>query len=196
MSSAEHPVNDNVEPAERKGPEWTVSRRRLLKALVAAGGTVAASTLLPSKWTKPVVEVGVLPAHAQATPSAAPTAEPEYSAVCDSTPGGGDITGHYNLPSGSGRIESIEPYLIITSGTGSVEGIVTTMEAEAVPPTAPLPSFNPTLPRTAITDAGGVADFGTLNVTGTAGQSFNLRFTFATPTGTPPEVLCGQYDLH
>ena len=44
-----------------------VSRRQLIKALAATGGVVAASALAPSKWTKPSVNVGVLPAHAQIT---------------------------------------------------------------------------------------------------------------------------------
>lgn len=192
MPPVECQAHDNA--SEEESQEWMASRRRLLKTLIVTGGAVAASTLLPGKWVKPIVEVGVLPVHAQA--SMTPTPELVYSAVCDSTPGGGNITDIHSLPSGSGRIDNIQPYLIITSGTGSVEGIVTTMEAEAVPATAPLPTFNPTLPRIVTTDAGGVADFGTLNVTGTAGQSFYLRFTFATPTGAPPVVMCGQYDLH
>jgi hypothetical protein len=40
-------------------------RRRLLKALAATGGVVAASALVPSKWSKPQVGVGALPVHAQ-----------------------------------------------------------------------------------------------------------------------------------
>jgi hypothetical protein len=62
----------------------TISRRQLLKTLIAAGGAVTASTLLPGEWARPVVEVGVLPAHAQAsaistatpTPTVAPTPIP------------------------------------------------------------------------------------------------------------------------
>jgi hypothetical protein len=42
-----------------------LSRRDALKALAAIGGAAAASALLPEKWVKPVVEAGVLPAHAQ-----------------------------------------------------------------------------------------------------------------------------------
>lgn len=45
--------------------EETLGRRELLKALAATGGAVAATTLLPGKWIKPVIEVGMLPAHAQ-----------------------------------------------------------------------------------------------------------------------------------
>jgi hypothetical protein len=56
--------------------EQTAGRRRLLKALIASGGAVAASTLLPSKWSEPKVEVGMLPVHAQATTVPTPTAIP------------------------------------------------------------------------------------------------------------------------
>ena len=45
--------------------ELEVNRRKLLKILVASGGAVVASTMIPGKWLKPVVDVGVLPAHAQ-----------------------------------------------------------------------------------------------------------------------------------
>jgi hypothetical protein len=44
-----------------------LSRRELLKLLLAVGGGVAASSLLPSKWSKPEIGVGALPVHAQAT---------------------------------------------------------------------------------------------------------------------------------
>jgi hypothetical protein len=43
-----------------------IGRRQLLKTLIVAGGA-AASTLLPGRWVKPLVEVGALPAHAQAS---------------------------------------------------------------------------------------------------------------------------------
>lgn len=44
-----------------------VSRRRLLKALVVSSGAVAGLTMLPGKWTRPVVEAGELAAHAEAS---------------------------------------------------------------------------------------------------------------------------------
>ncbi len=47
------------------GQKAHISRRTLLKVLVAAGGSVAASAIIPGKWTKPLVRVGVLPVHAQ-----------------------------------------------------------------------------------------------------------------------------------
>jgi len=42
------------------------SRRKLLKVLTAGGGAVTV-TKLPTKWTAPVVESVILPAHAQTT---------------------------------------------------------------------------------------------------------------------------------
>ncbi len=43
------------------------SRREALNALAALSGAAAASTLLPDMWVKPVVGVGVVPAHAQSS---------------------------------------------------------------------------------------------------------------------------------
>ena len=82
----------------------------------------------------------------------------------------------------------------VGSGVG-VENITVTMTAEAVPPSSPLPLFNPPLPSTRITDANGVADFGALDVTGTPIQYFNLIFNFAIPTGGPLYTTCGIYEL-
>ena len=54
---------DNNATSEQEQAE-TLGRRDLLKTLVATGGAVTAAALLPGKWTKPVIESGVLPAHA------------------------------------------------------------------------------------------------------------------------------------
>jgi uncharacterized membrane protein len=43
-----------------------LSRRELLKLAAAATGAAALSTV-PNKWVTPVVEIGALPAHAQAS---------------------------------------------------------------------------------------------------------------------------------
>jgi hypothetical protein len=60
----------------KKTPEEAVlSRRELLKALAAAGGALGAAAFLPGKWTKPLVEAGVLPAHAQGTMLPNPTVD-------------------------------------------------------------------------------------------------------------------------
>ncbi|HSG16017.1 MAG TPA: twin-arginine translocation signal domain-containing protein [Anaerolineae bacterium] len=62
------------ETLEVKNPD----RRKLLK-LLAAGGAVTAVSMLPGKWSSPVVKSGVLPAHAQATPG-------RYEVECNQQP--------------------------------------------------------------------------------------------------------------
>lgn len=46
--------------------QQTIGRRELLKALTATAGAVTL-TSLPGKWVTPLIEVGTLPAHAQAS---------------------------------------------------------------------------------------------------------------------------------
>ncbi len=50
-----------------KGPGAASSRRRLLKVLAGAGGVFATGAFLPERWTRPVVNRVLVPAHAQAT---------------------------------------------------------------------------------------------------------------------------------
>lgn len=61
--------------------EKIISRRDLLKALIAGGGGIVAAGFIPQKWFKPVVKSGVLPAHAQAS-------APDHNYVR----GGGDLS--------------------------------------------------------------------------------------------------------
>ncbi len=42
-----------------------MNRRELLKVLIASGAGLGVAGFFQAKWTKPVVKVGVLPAHAQ-----------------------------------------------------------------------------------------------------------------------------------
>lgn len=49
-----------------------VSRRQSIKILTAVGASITVASFLPGKWLKPIVKVGVLPAHAQSS------ACPEY----------------------------------------------------------------------------------------------------------------------
>jgi hypothetical protein len=57
-----------MEETPNTTPETTnLSRRELLKALAAGGGALAAAAFLPARWTRPLIQAGVLPAHAQAT---------------------------------------------------------------------------------------------------------------------------------
>jgi hypothetical protein len=171
---------------QEETPKETVGRRQLLKALAATGGAVAASSLLPGKWAKPVVEVGLLPAHAQVTPAPPPTEEPlRYSVICDSRPGGG------NLDVTDGLISDIQPRLEVTSGTGSVEGILATMTVNTR--VGPPPTFDRLLPLTTTTNASGRAVFGNLQVTNpTPGQEFLLVFDFDVPAGEA-RAECGVF---
>lgn len=61
-------------------------RRKVLKKLAVGTVAVAGCSVLPSKWTSPVVEFGALPAHAvtSGTPVAATEPAPEPAAVGDS----------------------------------------------------------------------------------------------------------------
>jgi hypothetical protein len=187
----EEPTNDAA--PQEEATEETLGRRQLLKALAATGGAAAAASLLPGKWAKPVIEAGVLPAHAQVSPTPQPTQQPteqpteeplEYSVLCDSQPGGGDL----NLV--DGLIQQIQPLIAVISGTGPVENITATMTATAV--AGSLPTFNPTLPQTTVTNAQGRAIFGNLQVTGSPGQQFLLVFDFAVPSGTA-HAECGIF---
>ena len=55
-----------TQPVENEETQ-ALSRRELLKVLTAAGSAIGAAAFLPAKWSKPLVEAGVLPAHAQGT---------------------------------------------------------------------------------------------------------------------------------
>ncbi len=58
----------NVEPPNTPN---TLSRRAALKALLATG-SVAGLTMLPERWQPPLIEVGMLPAHAQTSSGVSP----------------------------------------------------------------------------------------------------------------------------
>lgn len=47
------------------------SRRKLLKSIAAGSGTIIAGKNLPEKWTEPVINTVLLPAHAQTSPMTA-----------------------------------------------------------------------------------------------------------------------------
>jgi hypothetical protein len=76
----EYSIEDNVPEGHQERPERTVGRRQLLKVLIAAGGTVTTSAVLSNRWIRPIVEVGVLPAHAQVTYTPTPT--PTFRNIC------------------------------------------------------------------------------------------------------------------
>ncbi len=170
--------------SQEQARKLTVGRRRLIKVIAATGGAAAASFLLPGKWFQPVIDVGVLPAHAQVSSTTS-----RFSLICDSTPGGGDIS----IPSVNFIIRNIQPQLVRISGTGSVQGIAATMTAQAT--SGALPTFSPTLPQFATTGPDGRAHFPDLTVTpGNPTEKFNLVFTFAPTTGTTA-IQCGTFQF-
>lgn len=57
-----------------KNEDALISRRAALKAMAAIGGGLSVSSL-PDHWETPVIEAGVLPAHAQTSPV---TQEPSF----------------------------------------------------------------------------------------------------------------------
>ena len=116
MPPAERQIDGNV-PEESQ--QHTISRRALLKALAAAGGAVAATTLLPGEWAKPVVKVGVLPVHAQGSdPSQTPTPTATVAAplAIITTCHAANVSGNPAI----GPTDTIETYAEILPTTGGI----------------------------------------------------------------------------
>jgi len=79
MSSDEESKRDNRDSKDVE----VEGRRNVLKGgVVVAGAAVAAALTLPKKWTRPLVEAVVVPAHAQTSPGA-PTPSPTPSPTPD-----------------------------------------------------------------------------------------------------------------
>jgi len=175
--------------ANEENTSKTWGRRELLKALAATTGAVALSNV-PNEWNKPEVGFGILPAHAQASDDnnrggVAPA--PTFALFCDSLPGGGN----YDVNPFNGTISNIRPRLVLTSGSGSVANVTATMIPTLVSGSA---TFNPPS-GTTTTDASGVADFGSVTVSGDGPTTqFNLIFTFAVPGGPPETIQCGLFE--
>lgn len=165
----EQPTNNDVVLPEESGvgTEETLSRRRLLKAIAATGGAVAASTLLPGEWIKPVVEAGVLPVHAQVSGVA-------YTIVGVTDPAAGP-QGFCGLP---------QPFLVVsatispTPPVGSIVSFTITTDCTLV-------SVPPPLSGSALTDASGTATFNktfTIIAYGAIPGTIVITFTFGAST--------------
>jgi len=98
------PISEPPDSGPAADPR-TISRRRLIKALVASGLAAAGSTL-PGRWLSPAVEMGVLPAHAQVspTPTAVPSLPLTILASWDVPEIVADIDLHAWDPGGTGEI--------------------------------------------------------------------------------------------
>jgi len=67
------------QPSEERSLPLT-GRRNLLKALGATSLAVATTTALPNEWVKPVMNIGILPLHAQTS------LPPVSTSICPPTP--------------------------------------------------------------------------------------------------------------
>ncbi|HTP07936.1 MAG TPA: twin-arginine translocation signal domain-containing protein [Anaerolineae bacterium] len=70
--------------------EQTISRRKLLKTLAAAGGAATITMILPARWFRPVSKASALPVHAQVSSlsTATPTPPPaiyQYELIIPAT---------------------------------------------------------------------------------------------------------------
>jgi Mg-chelatase subunit ChlD len=71
-----------MEHLENDMASHQMGRRELLKALAAGGGAIAVTSIMPGKWAKPIIEAGLLPAHAQGSPDKGDTDVPIPSFRC------------------------------------------------------------------------------------------------------------------
>lgn len=98
----------------------SVSRREALKNLAAITGAVSLA-ILPHRWEKPIIEVGVLPVHAQGSPVSQPTAIPITVAISNLSK---NFTGlnDCTTPAGTGSSNNLsfdytDPSNRVTSGS-------------------------------------------------------------------------------
>jgi hypothetical protein len=84
-----------------------ITRRQVLKTLLAASGGLTAAAFLPSKWLKPMVMSGVLPVHARAS-SVYTSANPALAGNAV-----GSTNGHV--------LNNFYPYIYFTFGSPSIE---------------------------------------------------------------------------
>jgi hypothetical protein len=116
-------------------PKKTLSRREALKALAAVSG-VAVLSSVKNEWETPLVQVGVLPAHAQASNLS--------NLTLTNGTGGGPLSVTVNGPGSSGPIRSAAEIIIEFANDGESETLtlepgtyVITVSAEMCPD--PLP---------------------------------------------------------
>ena len=156
-----------------------VGRRSLIRLVAAGGLGLAATTALPRRWTKPVVESVVLPVHAQGSPLVLPGL---YGGS-----GGTGVTGELfriNTSTGAGTLVGALPYGVTEieydpstrrawaqseDGSFTIQQFDMATGAGIGSPIGAAAAFNgleyigATLYGTAITGSGGPSDLRTLN---------------------------------
>src|SRR5262245_11117770 len=84
--------NDETSDDKRKSDPTVeqLDRRKAIKTGVIVGGSVVGSAMaLPQKWTRPIVDAVIVPAHGQVSPGAptpAPTSAPTPPPTVPTTP--------------------------------------------------------------------------------------------------------------
>jgi hypothetical protein len=160
-------------------PHSPITRRELLKAILAAGGGLTASAMLPAKWLKPVVKSGVLPVHAQTSIQGRIVLFPPQTGFGDGT---------YTLSIMVVVTSELNSFSVSTDQVGSsflpgIPGVKVTFDYEQVVGTVTNPV--PNLSRWKITDNDGLANFG--SQTFTVSEDFWLKLIFTAP-GCDPTI--------
>jgi hypothetical protein len=135
-----------------------ISRRDAFK-LIAAAGVVTAS-VLPDKWTQPVLQFGALPAHAQTS------VVPRYVLNCTPSPAPQVI---FTLGFEGTSVATISPVAQNVSLTYTITSTAGTF-------ISPSPLTN-----TVLTDAAGSASIAFLINTGFGGGTVTVTWTFTNP---------------
>jgi hypothetical protein len=91
-------------PKDEQQEQNAISRREVLKAMAAVTGAAALAGL-PSKWKKPVVQVGALPAHAQGTSPTGGVTITDASGECVNQFNQWDLYFDYVIPGGAVSFE-------------------------------------------------------------------------------------------
>lgn len=85
MAQNREEAHPQAAPVPVDGAPRTYTRRTALKSLVAGAGVTAAAAL-PGRWTKPVVDRVLVPAHAATSPEPTTTPTPTTTAAPTTTP--------------------------------------------------------------------------------------------------------------
>ena len=59
-----------------------IERRTVIRKLAVGTAALAGCSLLPAKWTRPILEFGALPAHATTSGTSSAAAQPAPTGVC------------------------------------------------------------------------------------------------------------------
>ena len=138
-------------------PQLKVSRRDAVKILAAAVGATALSNL-PGKWTKPSLNVGILPAHA--------------------------LTSGHTLTVGADQIDNFcLPAALVSTVTISPADPGILMKYTIIPDPSITISSPPSLTGTALTNSSGVASV-TFTAVTSAGKpvTVGVEWEFANPS--------------